>query len=380
LGLCVPAPRERGAGIFSFEPAASVRDSVGLETPLVVEQVTFGGQGLVRLPTGKVCFVPRVIPGERVTVKVLRERKSYAEADLVDILEASPDRVLPKCSIFGRCGGCQYQHIAYDRQLAIKRDQVADVFRRLGGLEGVNVEPTVPSARDFAYRNRVTMHVRKGAVGFFGARSQNVVDVKACPIATDTVNSMLAELRKARPRDGEYPLREPGEFRGFRQVNDFAADALVDVVKEMAAPGGALLVDAYCGAGFFASRLKHLFGFTIGIEWSTDAIRQAKDKAGETERYLLGDVKLHLAEALAATPGEGTTVLLDPPAEGVDPEVTDLLVERRPARVIYVSCNPSTLARDLRRLGTSYRVRRARPVDMFPQTAEIEVATLLELL
>lgn len=351
-----------------------------METPLVVEQVTFGGQGLVRLDTGKVCFVPRVIPGERVTVKILRERKSYAEAELVDILEASPDRVRPKCPVFGRCGGCQYQHITYDRQLAIKRDQVADVFRRLGGLEGVDVEPTVPSARDFAYRNRVTMHVRKGAIGFFGARSQNVVDVKECPIATDTVNTMLAELRKTPPRDGEYPLREPGEFRGFRQVNDFAADALVDAVTEMAAPGGALLVDAYCGAGFFASRLKHLFGLTVGIEWSTDAIRQAKENAGETERYLLGDVKLHLAEALASGPAQGSTVLLDPPAEGVDPVVTDLLVERRPARVIYVSCNPSTLARDLRRLSAHYRVLRARPVDMFPQTAEIEVATLLELL
>jgi 23S rRNA (uracil1939-C5)-methyltransferase len=351
-----------------------------LETPLVVEQVTFGGQGLGRLETGKVCFVPRVIPGERVTARILRERKSYAEAELVEVLEASPDRVKPKCPVFGKCGGCQYQHISYERQLAIKRDQVADVLRRLGGIENAEVEPTVASAKDFSYRNRITVHVRKGAVGFFGARSQNVVDVKQCPIATDTVNAMLAELRKTRLRDGEYPLREPGEFRGFRQVNDFAADALVDAVTEMAAPGGALLVDAYCGAGFFASRLKHLFGLTIGIEWSTDAIRQAKEKAGDTERYLLGDVKLHLAEALAAATADGTTVLLDPPSEGVDPVVADMLVARQPARVIYVSCNPSTLARDLRRLSAKYRVVRARPVDMFPQTAEIEVATFLELL
>jgi 23S rRNA (uracil1939-C5)-methyltransferase len=350
-----------------------------LETPLVIEQVAFGGQGLGRLDTGKVCFVPRVIPGERVTVQIVRERKSYAEAELVEVREASPDRVSAPCPVFGKCGGCQYQHMTYERQLELKRSQVADVLRRLGGLEGVTVDPTVPSEKEFSYRNRVTVHVRKGAVGFFGERSQRVVDVKACPIATETVNGLLAELRKGRPRDGEYPLREPGEFRGFRQVNDFAAGALVEVVTEMAAPGGALLVDAYCGAGFFAARLRALFGLTVGIEWSTDAIRLAREKAGASERYLLGDVKLHLAEALEAGPAEGTTVLLDPPAEGIDPAVADRIVQRRPARVIYVSCNPATLARDLRRLGEIYRVRRVRPVDMFPQTAEIEVATLLEL-
>jgi 23S rRNA (uracil1939-C5)-methyltransferase len=350
-----------------------------LETPLVIEQVAFGGQGLGRLADGKVCFVPGVIPGERVSARIVRERKSYAEAELDKILEASPHRVTPPCPVFGRCGGCQYQHMTYERQLALKRDQVADVLRRLGGLEGVDVESTVPSVKEFGYRNRVTVHVRRGVVGFFGERSQRVVDVPHCPIATETVNRLLTELRKARPRDGDYPLREPGEFRGFRQVNDFAARALVDVVAEMAAPGGSLLVDAYCGAGFFAARLKSLFGQTVGIEWSADAIRQAREKAGESERYLLGDVKLHLPEALETAPAEGTTVLLDPPAEGIDAAVADQIVRRRPARVIYVSCNPSTLARDLRRLGEVYRVRRVRPIDMFPQTAEIEVATLLEL-
>jgi len=351
-----------------------------LEKPLVVEQVAFGGQGLVRLENGKVCFVPRVIPGERVTVRILREKAGYTEADLAGLVEVSPDRVSPKCPVFGRCGGCQYQHMTYARQLTLKRDQVADVLRRLGGVEGLAVEPTAPSPNEYAYRNRVTVHARKGVVGFFGARSRNVVDVSACPISTDAVNALLAELRTSRPRDGEYPLREPGEFRGFRQVNDSVAVALAEVVADMAAPGGALLVDAYCGAGFFAARLKEMFGQTVGIEWSADAIRAAREKAGEREKYLLGDVKRHLVAAMDFAPAEGTTVLLDPPAEGLEPEVIAMLLQRRPARLICVSCNPGTLARDIKRLGGTYRVKRARPVDMFPQTAEIEVATLLELL
>lgn len=351
-----------------------------MEKPLVVEQVAFGGQGLIRLENGKVCFVPHVIPGERVTVRIVREKASYVEAGLEAIVEASPDRVTPPCPVFGRCGGCHYQHMTYERQLVLKRDQVADVLRRIGGVEDVEVEPTVPSPKEYAYRNRITVHARKGTVGFFGARSRDVVDVKTCPISTEAVNALLTGLRATRPRDGEYPLREPGEFRGFRQVNNSAAGALVEVVADMAAPGGALLVDAYCGAGFFAGRLKEMFGQTVGIEWSTDAIRAAREKAGEGEKYLLGDVKNHLVSAMDFASAEGTLVLLDPPSEGLEVEVVTMLLQRRPARLIYVSCNPGTLARDIKRLAGTYRAKRARPVDMFPQTAEIEVATLLELL
>ncbi len=354
-------------------------DTSRLETSRVVEQVAFGGQGLIRLEDGKVCFVPRVIPGEQVAVRIRRERKSYAEADLVRVLEASSDRVAPRCPVFGQCGGCHYQHISYARQLEIKREQVADVLGRLGGVRDVEVEPVVASPMEYEYRNRVTVHVRQGKTGFFGAGSRRVVEVEDCAIATALVNAQLAELRKTNPADGEYPLREPGEFRGFRQVNDAAAPLLLEVVADLAAPGGELLVDAYCGAGFFAKRLREMFGLTLGIEWSADAVRSARERADGSEIYLLGDVRQHLVPAMTAGRPEGTTILLDPPSEGLDPEVMEMVLQRRPARMIYVSCNPSTLARDVKKMKDSYRVVRVRPVDMFPQTAEIEVATLLEL-
>jgi len=369
-----------GASPFLFETAEKIGDTSRLETPLSVEQLTFGGQGLVRLPGGKVCFVPGVIPGEKVLVRVRRERSSYAEADLVRVVEASPDRLKPPCPVYGRCGGCQYQHIAYPRQLEVKRDQVADVLRRLGGLGDPRVEETVASPLEYAYRNRITVHAKNGKIGFYGGRGKQIVDVAHCPIASDAVNVLLADLRRTPPREGEHPLREPGTFRGFRQVNDAVADLLLGVVEDMAAPGGALLVDAYCGAGFFARRLKEKFGHVVGIEWSVDAVRFARAGAGGNEIYLLGDVKRHLTPALAAAPAQDTTLLLDPPAEGVEEPVLDLIRTRGPAKIIYVSCNPATLARDLKRLGAGYALRRARPVDMFPQTAEIEVATLLEKL
>lgn len=355
-------------------------NSGGLEISLVIEQVAFGGQGIGRLDNGKVCFIPRVLPGEKVVVHVHKERSSFAEGELVRLVEASPDRIKPPCPIYGRCGGCHYQHVSYSRQLTIKRDQVADVLRRIGGQAEPPVEDTEPSPKEFHYRNRITVHSKDGRVGFFAPKSRKIIEMGQCPIATDEVNGMLAKLRASRPRDGEHPLREPGEFFGFRQVNDSMAGRMLEIVGELAAPGGGLLVDAYCGAGFFAKKLAPLFNLVVGIEWSADSIRAARQSAGERETYLLGDVKAHLAPALESAPAAETTLLLDPPAEGLDPTVIDAVLQRRPARIIYVSCNPSTLARDIKKLGLVYGLKRAKPMDMFPQTAEIEVATLLELL
>jgi len=351
---------------------------VGLETTLVVERVAFGGKGLGRVE-GKVCFVPRVLPGERVAVQIRHRKAGYMEADLAKVLEASPDRIKPPCPVYGRCGGCHYQHATYERQLLLKWEQVEEVLRRLGGIRDVEIEPVAPSPLEFHYRNRITVHVKGGRVGFYGARSRKIIEISQCPIASAAVNAQLAEFRASSPPDGEHALREPHEFRGFRQVNDAQAPTLLEIVAEYAHPGGELLVDGYCGAGFFAKRLKPLFKLTIGIEWSADAVRAARAGVGEDEIYLLGDIKRHLAPALAAAPPESTMLLLDPPAEGLHEEVVSLILARRPQRLIYVSCNPSTLARDLKRLGAQYRPLRIRPVDMFPQTAEIEVAALAEL-
>lgn len=362
---------------ISVETLAKVSHSRGLDASLVIEQVTFGGKGLGRLPNGKVCFVPRVIPGERIECRITREKSKHAEADLVRVLEASPDRVRPVCPVYGTCGGCSYQHMSYDRQLAIKTQQVEDALRRLGGIPAPVVRAAIPSPAQYGYRNRISVHVRAGKAGFFGAKSHRVVDVKECPLASELVNAELKALRESHPRDGEYSLREPSDFRGFRQVNSAAGDLLRETVSALSAPGGELLVDAYCGAGFFAHYLREQYSLVVGIEWSEDAVRAARDRHGPNEIYLLGDVQQHLTSALESGPADKTTVLIDPPAEGIDRTVVDHLLSRDPSRIIYVSCNPATLARDMKLLSSKYAFQEARPVDMFPQTAEIEVVALL---
>lgn len=344
---------------------------------LIITKVAFGGSGIGTLPAGKVCFIPYVIPGEVVTARILRDKKSYAEARLESLHEASPQRVPPPCPVFGTCGGCQYQHIAYPLQLAIKRDQVIEVLTRIGGLANPPVEPVIPSPQEYGYRNRISVHSRAGKTGFFERGTRNIVDVAECAIASPGVNAKLAELRKQKPDEGEYALREPSEFYGFRQVNDAAAELLLSVVEEVAQPGGRLLVDAYCGAGFFARRLQAHFQEVIGLEWSADAVRHARRESPAHVRYLQGDVIEHLPTAMSAASSAETTVLFDPPAEGLPQPVMDQISSCPPARIIYVSCDPATLARDLKKLSSTHALLRVCPVDMFPQTAQIECVAVL---
>lgn len=345
-----------------------------------VERIAFGGAGICRLPDGMVCFVPFVAPGEVVEAKVVSRKKNHARGELVRVVAAAEERVEPPCPVFGRCGGCQYQHLDYALQLEIKRGHVADAISRIAGIKDPPVEATRPSPLTHGYRNRISIHTRAGKTGFFAAGSGRVVDVGRCALASDEVNARLARYRSSRPDDGERTLRASVPFRGFRQVNDGAAEVLAGVVEEMAGDGGAHLVDAYCGAGFFAGRLAAGFELVTGIEWSEGAIRHARENAPANAQFREGAVEVLLPEVLAAGDLGRTLLVLDPPAEGLGAGVVGAISGSPPSRVIYVSCEPSTLARDLGKFASLYRLARACPVDMFPQTAQIECATLLERL
>lgn len=361
-----------------IEPAGLSSSLEPLEISIFIESVAFGGAGVGRLPDGRVCFVPLTLPGERAVVRVVREKKSFVEAELVRLAEASPARVPPRCGIFGKCGGCAYQHAAYCRQLEIKTDQVRDVLRRVGGIENPNLKSTLPSPEEWAYRNRISVHVEDGVVGFHSRKSHRLVPAASCPIATEPLNHQLAGLSKNPPRGRQrLTLRDNSDYRGFSQVNAGAAEVLAQVVSGMLPEHGGLLIDAYCGAGFFAKKMVRSFDKVIGIEWSAGAVRAAQEHASENETYLPGGVEIHLGQILESAAPQETALLVDPPAEGLSPEVIASIAQRPPTTLVYVSCDPATLSRDLKKLREWYAVDSVQPVDMFPQTAEIEVAAKL---
>ena len=342
------------------------------EVDLVIDDIAFGGKGVGRAE-GKAVFVPFTIEGEQVTASIVREKKSFAEAELVRVSDESPYRTTPQCPYFGRCGGCSYQHMRYEHQLRWKSRQVAQALQRIGKFREPPLRPIVPSPRDYEYRNRITVHVANGIVGFFRYDTHRLIDVELCPIAMPEVNEELAALRARRPRDGHYTLRAQRGARVFSQTNDAVATHLADTIAALILPNQSLLIDAYCGAGFFGKRLLTKFPRVIGLDWDIHAIAAAQANATEAETYRAGEIASQLAEQLAHANRVSTTVIVEPPATGLSADVREILRRHPVATLLYVSCNPPTLARDLADLGPGFTLQSVTPFDMFPQTAEIEV-------
>jgi tRNA/tmRNA/rRNA uracil-C5-methylase (TrmA/RlmC/RlmD family) len=357
---------------------------------LQIEDVAFGGKGVAR-ENGKAVFVPFTIDGELVSARISREKRQFAEAEIVDLRKHSPHRVEPPCPYFGHCGGCAYQHVDYPHQLEIKSRQVRDLLQRIGKLKNVPMHPIVPSPLEYAYRNRITVHAQNGSIGYFRRDSHRLIDIEKCPIAMDEVNRELAGLRARDVPDGHYTLRAKVDrslrersktrseiaFHHFTQTNDGIATALRDLIIDLVPENEELLVDAFCGAGFFAKALLNKFQRVVGIDWDRFAIAAAAENASTKENYVAGDVEAGLRTALEGCDADRTIVIVDPPSVGLSVRVRETVTDLAPAKLIYVSCNPSTLARDLANLQSRFEVKSVTPFDMFPQTAEIEVVAEL---
>ena len=334
-----------------------------------IRDIAFGGSGVGRLE-GVACFVRGTIDGEKVRGLISKAKARFVEVDLLEVLKASPHRVKAPCPYFLKCGGCSYQHIDYSHQLKIKEQQLREALRRIGGIQEPPVRPIVPSPKPFHYRNRITVHVKEGAIGFFAEKSREVVEINACLLASEEINNALQQLRLQRPHDGNYLLGEKKSYGGFRQVNDEVAKILLHEVIALAG-SGELLIDAYCGAGFFSHALQDSFKKIIGIERSQGSILLARKEASEHEEFLEGGVEELLPETLQTHFNAESLLILDPPSEGLSELVSAAILKAPPQKIIYVSCNPATLARDLKRLSSYYQLQESVPLDMFPQTADL---------
>jgi len=389
------------------------------ELELTVDRLTNLGLGVGRVD-GWVVMLPFVIPGERVRARVFRNFQNYSDADLVEVLDASPDRAEAKCPLYTRCGGCQYQHISYERQLKEKTRQVEELMQKLGGID-FPVDPAHGSPKQYHYRSKITPHYnrpdRDGSqpIGFlqYGRRNR-IVDVEHCPIATEAINEALPEARadarraggkKRRRRGGTLLLRhvlegvvnDPQEivservghvtfqFKAgeFFQNNPFILPELVEhVAAEASAEGARYLVDAYCGVGLFALSTAQTFEQVAGVEISEPAVRWAQANckiSGITNaRFVIGKAEA-IFDGLKFPAGQ-TALVIDPPRKGCDESFRRQLLQFRPKRLVYVSCDPATQARDLNEfIEGGYRITRIQPFDLFPHTRHIENVVSLSL-
>ncbi|MDB6126590.1 MAG: SAM-dependent methyltransferase [Verrucomicrobia bacterium] len=392
------------------------------ELELEIATLTNLGSGLgrVTLPGEAeakwVIMVPFALPGERVRVRVFRNHKNFSEADLVSVLTPSPARIAAPCPLFGRCGGCQYQHLAYADQLAWKQRQVAELLKHMAGVE-FPVAAVIPSPREFGYRSKITPHFnppRAGQpmpIGFLRQGTRfDILDVPQCPIAMPAINAKLAEVRaevvshrETYTRGATLLLREAsgvvttdydaiitetvGDLklrflaRDFFQNNPFILPAFTDYVRAQAAASGAhFLVDAYCGSGLFALSAARAFTQVAGVELSASSIAFAKENAAANgipnATFQAGDASA-IFQGLTFPPND-TAVVIDPPRKGCDESFLTQLFAFGPRAVVYVSCDPATQMRDLKLFLTAgYTLSAVQPLDLFPQTRHLECVSTL---
>lgn len=373
---------------------------------------------------GWVVMVPSTLPGERVRVRIFRNQKNYSEADLVEVLTPSPHRVEPRCSLFGLCGGCQYQHLAYSEQLIWKRQQVEELLEHMVGIT-FPVSPVIGSPEEFGYRSKITPHFNPPRqdgtmpIGFLqqGTRN-NIVDVPHCEIATQAINDQLTLTREeviakkdTYKRGATLLLRDAGGevvtshdaviteaignlklrflARDFFQNNPFILPAFTKYVSEQAAAHGAQhLVDAYCGSGIFALTAAGSFQQVSGVEISESSIAFAKENATANEitnaTFLASDASAIFA-GLDFSAAD-SAIIIDPPRKGCDEAFLNQLLSFGPRTIVYVSCDPATQMRDLQHLlgnkeedspETSYELTAVQPFDLFPQTRHLECVITL---
>ncbi|MDR0535415.1 MAG: class I SAM-dependent RNA methyltransferase [Puniceicoccales bacterium] len=364
-------------------------------------------------PSRWVVMLPFALPGERVVARVWHNAANFSRADLVRVLRPSPARVEPRCPLFGRCGGCQYQNLAYPEQLAWKTRITAELLKRLGGVE-FPVSPCHPSPRQYNYRTKITPHFYRAdaEIGFLAAGRRRIVDVPACPIATEAVNDALPRVREEtranasrHKRGATLLVRETAtgvvtDFRAtaletlgtlrlrfpagdFFQNNPFILPDFTAYAIRAASGGGecAHLLDTYCGSGLFALAGAPEFESVHGVEISPEAVANATENARAngisnavfTAASADGIFDTGHQGARPLPPAGKTAVLMDPPRRGSDEAFLGQLLRYAPRRVVYVSCAPDTQMRDLRPLlSGGYEIEAVQPFDLFPQTRHIE--------
>jgi len=328
---------------------------------LNIEKLVYGGNG-IGFDAGIPVFVPLTVPGDEIEYTIGAKHKNHIEGVLTKVRKSSNVRTIPKCKYFGRCGGCQWQHIDYSAQLLWKQLIVEEQLLRIGKIGNVNVLPTIPSPKVWGYRNRIRLHKdEKGRIGFYALGTNEIVEIDEC---------LIAESFSTNSKEDE----------GFTQVNSYQNKNLQKEVASLVKNvGPSSILELYCGNGNLTFELLALAEEITATDSSKESITLAIKKAGKRKRvkFLCKSAQATVRE-FVRNKHKVDCLLLDPPRDGCK-EILKGIERLRPKTIIYVSCNPSTLARDLNFMtGIGYKIESVQPIDMFPQTYHIKTISVLK--
>lgn len=396
--------------------------------------LTYGGEAIGRLPDGRAVFVPFALPGEKALVRLTEQKRGFARGRLIEIVQSSPSRAEPRCKHFSRCGGCHYQHLSYADQLTAKQNILRDQLQRIGGIENPPVQECVPSPAEWRYRNHVQFHPAPGGLGYIDIDGQPFA-IEECHLPDPAIDSLWRDLEfesesgveRVSIRSGagddltvvlesekpetpaveieagvsivhlykDHPVVIAGQdhlvisildqdFRvsagSFFQVNSQMASGMVEfILSHLGDVSNSTVFDIYCGVGLFSRFIAPKCRQIIGLESSESA---CYDFAVNLDEFENVDLYIGAAEEILQgiqKPAGESIVLVDPPRSGIERHALDAILSLHPNRILYISCDPSTLARDAARLiQGGYRLLSATPFDLFPQTYHIESISIFE--
>lgn len=401
---------------------------------ITLEKLTYGGEAMGRLQDGRAVFVPFGLPGETVRIQLTQEKQNFARGEILEILNPSPDRIEPKCKHFTQCGGCHYQNLPYEKQLTAKADILRDQLQRIGKIENPPVQATIASPNQWNYRNHVQFHLTDdGKIGFINSQGRKTLPIEECHLPEATIDAFRNDLQfesrmnleRVSLRSGadddlmlileseteetpeleieadisivhvyeDHPVVIAGsnsltiqvlgkDFHvsapSFFQVNTPMAEKMVQhLITNLQSPitnQPITLIDLYCGVGLFSKFFADKYTKVIGIESSPSSCEDFAINLDEFDNIELYEgAAEEILPALAPQLTQPIHMIVDPPRAGIDKFALDAILQINPHVIAYVSCDPSTLARDAARLiKGGYTLQRSTPFDLFPQTYHIE--------
>lgn len=401
------------------------------------ESLDFFGNGIIH-KDGKCCFIKNALPHEEICYELTEEKRKYAKGSSVEIFRKSPHRVAPACLYYGACGGCDFQHTDYVPEAAAKESHVRRVLQKIGGAQDFKFYPLEVPEGIYGYRNNVTFHMRDGKTCFYRENTHDHIEISYCYLLEPKLNKALKEINAMALKDatsvvlrcdntdhliaviydtkikdfssfvgedklftGIITINEQGtrtfgddmlrfhfdgmnfkvSYRSFFQINTYAAlNMLRYCAFQLIGCKHQNLLDLYCGVGSIGQYLASVNTTVYGIEIVKDAVKLAKENAEANQiqaKYIIGKTEDHLKNLLKKIP-RADTVILDPPRQGLQRDTAKVLADYKADTILYISCDPASLSRDLKMLSETYQLISAKPFDLFPRTAHCETVCLLK--
>ena len=352
------------------------------------------GRGITHI-NNKICFVENALPGEIVDIEVLKEKPKYIEAKAISVINASKDRVEVDCPYYDKCGGCSLRHLNYQKENEFKEQKVEELLNHIGKLN-IKVNKIV-SGPENNYRNKVALHNSKNIIGYYEKNTRNIIKIDSCLLLDDKINKILPDIKS---NDKEIVIRVSNDSKellidnnniitnigdkkyflskdSFFQVNKFLTKDLFDLIRKSINKKYHTCLDLYCGTGSIGIYISDLVDKVIGIDNNKSNIRDAKKNIKLNNINNIEFICDNVENKINSF-NNIDLIIVDPPRNGLDSKTKKYLKEINPERILYVSCDPATLARDLNDLNNNYNIIEVTPVNMFPRTYHCESVCILE--